>query len=92
MKIALTKKENIVRIFTSERLSPLFAFWLGKCLRDLETSHGYRFLLTEESWPETERTFWGIKILDIERESEETAVEELLHYIQDLIEHERRRG
>lgn len=86
MKVVITKKEHIVRIFTSDRVPGHVAFWLGKCLRDIEKESGYKFFLTEGVMPDDEHTFWGVKILDFEIETHGDAIEELIRYIRSLIE------
>ena len=86
MKVVITKKEHIVRIFTSERVPGQIAFWLGKCLRDIENEMGFKFFLTEGILPYNEHTFWGVKILDFESEAHGDAIEELIRYIRSLIE------
>ncbi len=90
MKVVITKKEHIVRIFTSERVPGQFAFWLGKCLRDIENETGYKFFLTEGIFPKNEHTFWGVKILDFESDAHGDAIEELIRYIRSLIENKTR--
>lgn len=89
MKIVLTKKENIIRIFAEKPLLGYFAFWLGKSLRDVEMKTGYKFFLQEGMLPQGEKTFWGMKVLDFEEDKTEKALEELIKFIKDLLEKEK---
>ncbi len=89
MKMVLTKKGNVIRIFTSERLDPPFAFWLGKCVRDVEQESHYLFLLAEETLPQGDLSFWGTKIFEITHPNQEDCVKEVSEFVKQLVQKER---
>ncbi len=89
MKVVLTKKGNVIRIFTSERLEPPFAFWLGKCVRDVEQDSHYLFLLAEETLPPGDLSFWGTKIWEVEDPQQEECVKEVSEFLKQLVSKEK---